>query len=261
MIEVLLIEDDPHEVEALRSTARDYKRIAITAVTASAIEARRLVLEHDFQALIVDLELPDGDGASFILELPSLLPDKLPFVLVTTRTTSEYVLSAIRAEHTYIVQKFNMTYTPDYVLQLIELFSCDKECPPKASYSPILPAHTPEKERQNIVKQQICKLMQSFGGSPSLDGYEMVLDTTIIFMEKKRGKPSLSKEVYPILQERYRKSPTNIEHSMRYFIETLWSERSEKMVREGVPCSKRTGRCTIRQFCSYLADRFRDDYL
>lgn len=260
MIEVLLIEDDPQEVEALRATAKDFKNIAITAVTDSAIEARRLVLEHTFNALIVDLELPDGDGASFILELPSLLPDQLPFIVVTTRTTSEYVLSAVRAQKAFVVQKFNRTYSPGYVLQLVDRMSTYEDKPREASPLPLPPLLTPKEERQKAVELRMRKLLQSLGGSPSYDGFEMVLDTAILFMEKRWGKPSLSKEVYPILQEKYRKSPGNIEHSMRFFIESLWNKGSDKLLQENIPCSKRTGRCTITQFCAYLANQFRDDY-
>lgn len=261
MIEVLLLEDNPNDCEALRAATKDFDNIVITAVTDSAIEARRLVLEHDFNAMIVDLELPDGDGASFIYELPTLLPDKRPFVLVTTRTTSEYVLKSTRERGAYIVQKFNKNYTPNYVLQIISRFAPygDYQCDPVAL--PTLPILTPEEERKRAVLARMRKLIESFGGASSLDGYCLIVDTVIMFMESPNGKPSLSKQVYPVLESRYGKAPNNIEHVMRYFIETLWNSKPKELLREGVPCSKKTGKCTILQFCSYLANRFRDDYI
>lgn len=260
MIRTLLIEDNAADAEALRSAAKDSNEIAITAITDSVIEARQLVMEQDFDAMIIDLELPDGDGASFIFELPTLLPHANPFILVTTQTRSQHVLQCVREQGAYVIQKFNSNYNPPCILQMVSLFSpyFNKHLP---SPTPYLSVYAPDDLHKEAVLAQIRAQLEYFGGLPKLTGFKYVVDTTVIFMEDTHGVPSLSKQVYPVLSARYGKDSSSIEHAMRYFIESLWDEQAGRLRAAGVPCDSKTGKCTILDFCCYLANCYRHDYM
>lgn len=265
MIRTLLIEDNPADAEALQAATKKYKEVAFTAVTDSAVKARQLVTEQDFDAMIVDLELPDGDGVSFIMDLPMLLPHSKPFILVTTQSRSDPVLRCVRDQGAYIIQKFNSNYTPDCILGLVTRITPYTSDFPSGP-APYVSVCSPDEMRKKAVLEKMRSLLKSFGGSPSLSGFTYIVDATVMFMECKQGTPSLSKDIYPAISERYsldhsRLSYQSIEHNMRYFIETMWKNNASEMLDEKVPCDKETGKCTIREFCCYLRDRYKNEYM
>lgn len=123
MINILLVEDNAAECAGLRMASLKLEGNAITTVAGTAAEARRLVREQKFDAVVVDLELRDGDGAAFITELPALCPVRMPFILAITRTKSEALLNTVRTCGAYIITKQNRMYSPQYVLQTVMLFA------------------------------------------------------------------------------------------------------------------------------------------
>jgi two-component system, OmpR family, phosphate regulon response regulator OmpR len=66
---LLLIDDDAR----LTAMVGDYLRAAAFEVTAagSLAEGRKQLAEHSFDALLLDLMLPDGDGLALTRELRS----------------------------------------------------------------------------------------------------------------------------------------------------------------------------------------------
>lgn len=261
MISILLVEDNAAECDGLCAAAESNEDAAITAVTGSAVEARRLVGENSFDAVIVDLELSEGDGASFIVELPSLCTKQVPFVLVTTRTTSETVLNAVRERGAYIISKQNRLYCPRYVLQLVTLLVPYKRA--RGAFTgmpPAAPPVSPQEERRRHVIDAMGELIQSFGGRQNVEGYNYLIDTSMAILQYEHGVPSLSKEIYPAIQKQYNKSPKSIERCMRYIIHTMWLDSASQMRRLGVPYNAKTERCSIKEFCTFMANHFRRDY-
>ncbi len=81
---LLLIDDDAR----LTSMVGDYLRAAAFEVTAAAslAEGRQQLAQHQFDALLLDLMLPDGDGLALTRELRSDPRHKhLPLLMLTAR--------------------------------------------------------------------------------------------------------------------------------------------------------------------------------
>ena len=77
-------------------------------------------LFFDVDVVILDLELKEGDGLSFLEEVKTLEKDK-PFIFVVTNTVSEITLNMVRENGSdYIYQKTNQSYTPGKILSIID---------------------------------------------------------------------------------------------------------------------------------------------
>ena len=79
---LLICEDDQDQSEYLKLLLESAGFIADVAATVA--EAKRLLIEHDYKALLLDLILPDQDGVAFIRELRA--DDKttdLPIIVVS----------------------------------------------------------------------------------------------------------------------------------------------------------------------------------
>ena len=84
-IPVLVIEDRPEIRQALVILLEHAGYLPRGASTCA--EARELVRELDFNAILLDLKLPDGSGLAFCGELRALAP-RAPVVIITGDSTT-----------------------------------------------------------------------------------------------------------------------------------------------------------------------------
>lgn len=83
---VLCIEDDPFFQTLIEESLKRGRLFQIEFATCLAI-ARDKLREQKFDAILLDLSLPDGDGLRFLTEMPQLISGTLPPVLILTGQT------------------------------------------------------------------------------------------------------------------------------------------------------------------------------
>ncbi|RYZ79268.1 MAG: response regulator transcription factor [Proteobacteria bacterium] len=79
---ILFIEDTPETQVLLQSVLREYKVICCSSLE----EARRGLSQGPFAALILDIELPDGDGLRFLAECPEALKKNTAIFIISSKT-------------------------------------------------------------------------------------------------------------------------------------------------------------------------------
>lgn len=93
-LRLLLLEDNPHDQELiLRALQKDGFEVRATVVRSQA-ELQGLQAE-EFDAVVADYRLPDGNAVTAIGELRQRLPDA-PMVIVSGSTTEEQLLAMLR---------------------------------------------------------------------------------------------------------------------------------------------------------------------
>src|SRR3954452_19642161 len=104
---LLLVEDHA----ALREMTVDYlarRGFAVDAV-AGVAEARAALAVVSYDALVLDLGLPDGDGLAVLAEVDDLTAGRLPALLVTARDALEDRVRGLNAgADDYIVKPFDL---------------------------------------------------------------------------------------------------------------------------------------------------------
>lgn len=78
---ILFVEDTPETQLVLQSLLREYQ--VITCV--SLEEAKRALVHAPFAAIILDIELPDGDGLRFLAECPEALKKKSAIFIISSK--------------------------------------------------------------------------------------------------------------------------------------------------------------------------------
>ncbi len=102
---ILLIEDDLTIFEIVRAILKDF-----TIVHAASIaEAKKLVGTENFKALLLDLNLPDGDGLRFLSELKTMEHVKnVPMIILSGETgISHKVMAFEYGVDDYITKPFD----------------------------------------------------------------------------------------------------------------------------------------------------------
>jgi DNA-binding NarL/FixJ family response regulator len=96
MIRTAIIEDDPDVVEQIEAAIARSDDIEIAWIARNAVTAAKLIQSGEFDVLLCDLGLPDGDGLSLIAKTAKLFPD-IDIIVVTMFAEQRKVLDSIRA--------------------------------------------------------------------------------------------------------------------------------------------------------------------
>ena len=89
-IRILLVEDERHVCDIYQQTLMNCDRMELACVTGSEQEAIDFVKQETVDVIILDLELLEGDGLSFIfhLEERTRKGKNKPLVIVVTNNSS-----------------------------------------------------------------------------------------------------------------------------------------------------------------------------
>ena len=104
-LRILVIEDDPRMVELLRTGLWEKGHSIVTATTAK--EGRQLAEENSFDAIVLDIGLPDGNGTTIAQHLLQR-PDRPAIVMVTALDQEDQVVHGLDAgADDYITKPFS----------------------------------------------------------------------------------------------------------------------------------------------------------
>ena len=82
---ILIVEDDLNECEIYKNIVKNRENVKIVSITNSSSKAVEEFEIHNPDAVILDLELNDGEGSGFdFIEKIKELNNKMPKIVVTT---------------------------------------------------------------------------------------------------------------------------------------------------------------------------------
>lgn len=118
-VRVLLVEDDPHMRRVIAQDLLADDRVSLVAQGASAREGRRLAALHDFEVLLVDLNLGDGTGFDLLQHVKTVRPFA-EAIVITASDDEQHALQAFALGATgYLVKNSWFGNFPQAVLQVV----------------------------------------------------------------------------------------------------------------------------------------------
>ena len=118
-VRVLLVDDDPHIRLVIAQELLEDLRINLVAQASSMREGRRLISAHEFDVLLVDINLGDGTGFDLIDHMKSVRP-LAEAVVISTMEDVQHAMQAFELGATgYLVKNSWFGNFPQAVLQVV----------------------------------------------------------------------------------------------------------------------------------------------
>jgi DNA-binding NarL/FixJ family response regulator len=125
-INVLIVDDHPVVRLGLRTMLESEENIAVTGVTGSAKEALIEVERLQPDVVLMDLRMPEMEGADAIAELRRIHPD-IRILVLTNYEEDEYIFRALQAG----AMGYLLKSTPqEEIVQAVEMVHQNKRCIP-----------------------------------------------------------------------------------------------------------------------------------
>lgn len=117
-VRVLLVDDDPHMRRVISQELMADQRTLLVAQAASVREGRKAIKQHDFDVLLVDLNLGDGEGFELLEYLKTIRP-AAEAIVISIMENDDQVLHAFELGATgYLVKNSWFGNYPQAVLQV-----------------------------------------------------------------------------------------------------------------------------------------------
>ena len=223
LTKIMLVEDDPIVCESYRVAVRHLPDLAIAYETGSEQQALAYLETHVIDVVILDIELEEGDGISFLDQFARLKIDK-PFVAVVTNNASVITLNYMR-EHgaDYIYQKNNAAYSPEKVLSIIR-----KVCPyrgvVKVREKSLTDGFFGRERDEDIKRRYVEDELQKMGFKEKQVGFTYIVDALLILMDYSGTPPHVTSEIYPVIAKERNTSKEGVERSIRNAIEVTFRD-------------------------------------
>lgn len=257
LIKVMLVEDDTYTCESFEHQLRGFPDMELVCQTDSENCAFEYLVSNPVDVVILDLELREGDGLSFLEKLKELEKEK-PFIFVVTNTVSEITLDMVRANGSdYIYQKTNLSFSPNKILSLINKVFLYKSARRTMDEEQTLDYLT-KQENDRLTQQFIGRQLNKIGFSNGKLGTNYILE--ILERVVAEGKPinnSYMSQLYEEIAKEHQTGAVNVERNIRSAIDSAWknSKRSTLERFYPYPWDKKKGRPTNREFLVNMADR------
>jgi DNA-binding response OmpR family regulator len=103
---LLLLEDDATTVESIRLCLEIYEPQSSLKTTGKGLEALQLLKDNQYDAILIDLGLPDIDGTEVIEQLRQF--SNIPAVVLSARHSPEVIANALSlGADDYITKPFD----------------------------------------------------------------------------------------------------------------------------------------------------------
>nr|WP_316621236.1 sporulation initiation factor Spo0A C-terminal domain-containing protein [uncultured Ruminococcus sp.] len=214
----IVVEDEEYICDQYRLQVEDHENLYLIGTTNNAPDAVDMVKEYTPDAVVLDIELNqgNGDGFTFLDDIKETCVGKKPLIIVVTNLISSLIHSRIHEKGgDYIITKSKPDYSVEMVLNtidsLVSVDSLDKSR--QAELAKIMA----KQEYSMRLKKKIAVEMEKLGMKPSLKGARYLKDAIEMNVEKRRDNTKAE------LSEKYSVTADSIEKAMRHAIEVTWN--------------------------------------
>ncbi len=252
-LRLLILEDDTNTCQSFTEYIDTLDDVTLLSITNNAFRALELAKEYQPDAVIVDLELNQGqgNGLEFLRELKCLPLTFFPYILITTNNSSGTTYDFARQLGAdFIMSKHQDGYTEkqaiDFLMMMREIIkkrsSSSSEAPKKEL--------TPEQTQKKLVRM-INTELNLIGISPKAIGYTYLTDAILLAL--KGTKSSLC----PVIGQKYHKTASSVERAMQNAINRAWctSDIEDLLLYYTARINSEKGVPTLTEFVYYYANK------
>lgn len=263
----VLVADDNHElVEVLKEYINRQEDMQVVGVAYHGNEALELIYRDQPDVVVLDIIMPHLDGLGVLERLQKDI--QKPRVIILTAFGQESMTQrAVQLGADYFVLKpFDLDTLGKRIRQLqgrdlsgsnmpnVILPSSPIQIP--TSYSPTAPLT--EVDTRNL-EVEVTRMIHQMGVPAHVKGYQYLRDAIVSVVQEVSLLGAVTKELYPMIAEKYGTTASRVERAIRHAIELAWDRGNIEFMNHffGYTINVDRGKPTNSEFIAMVADKLR----
>lgn len=257
-LNVILVEDDAQTCTKFLEHAETMDSIRLIGVSNNSYRALQLAKQYHPDAIILDLELHNGEGngLQFLQDLKTLDIPFWPYILVTTNNSSHTTYDCAREFGAdFIMSKHAPDYSELNALSLLSMMKTVILGNQTSSSTNTDTCETPF-QYETRMKKRINMELEKVGIHPRFTGHQYLIDAIYLAMTDQTSSISMT------LAKKYEKTHSSVERAMQNAIDRAWKKTDiqELLKHYTVRISSEKGVPTLTEFICYYANKIKNGY-
>lgn len=242
----LMIADDNREFcELLKEFIGQEDDLQLIGVANNGVEALEIINEERPDVVVLDIIMPHLDGIGVLEKLSQGAVAQRPKVIMLTAFGQESITQRaveLGADY-YILKPFDFTVLATRIRQLAD--------------GETVPHYTPAKTKNLDVA--VTNVIHEMGVPAHVKGYQYLRDAILMVIEEVNLLGAVTKELYPMIAQKYSTTPSRVERAIRHAIELAWDRGNVEMMGKffGYTINLERGKPTNSEFIAMVADKLR----
>lgn len=245
IIKVLIADDNREFCELLKEFFSQVEDISLVGIAYNGVEALDVISEEKPDIVVLDIIMPHLDGIGVLEKLSAGNVGHKPKVIMLTAFGQETITQRaveLGADY-YILKPFDFSVLTTRIRQL-----ADGET--VAQYTPV---------RVKNMDVDVTNIIHEMGVPAHIKGYQYLRDAILMVIEEVNLLGAVTKELYPMIAQKYITTPSRVERAIRHAIELAWDRGNVEMMNRffGYTINLERGKPTNSEFIAMVADKLR----
>ena len=249
VIKILLADDSKNFCNIMKEYFSSIEHYEVCGTAYNGLEALEMIEKYQPNVVILDLIMPHLDGLGVLERMNSLNFNSFPNVIMLTAFGQENLAKrAVELGATYyIIKPFDLQLLDSRIRQLTS----------ELKVIPVKSSSVPEKPRNLDV--EVTRIIHQMGVPAHVKGYQYLRDAIILVVEEVNLMGAVTKELYPMIAEKYNATASRVERAIRHAIELAWDRGNVEMMNKyfGYTIDIERGKPTNSEFIAMIADDLR----
>ncbi|MGI6226405.1 MAG: sporulation transcription factor Spo0A [Peptococcales bacterium] len=251
----LLIADDNKEFcDILREYFNEQEDIELVGVANNGVEALQKIKQLEPNVVVLDIIMPHLDGIG-VLERLSEVEVRPKVIMLTAFGQESMTQRAVElgADY-YLLKPFDIDVLSNRIRQLGSVFVTA----PATRTGP----NVQQVNKVNNLEVEVTNIIHQMGVPAHIKGYQYLRDAILLVIDEVSLLGAVTKELYPMIAERYNTTPSRVERAIRHAIELAWDRGNVDMMNKffGYTINLDRGKPTNSEFIAMVADKLRLSY-
>ena len=244
-VKVVIADDNREFCEILKEYLESQDDFELVGMANNGNEALDIIREKQPDIVVLDIIMPHLDGIGVLERLASGNYGNRPRVVMLTAFGQENMTQRaveLGADY-YILKPFDIEVMGNRLRQLADGQSSIPQ--------------TPVKTRNLDV--EVTNIIHQMGVPAHIKGYQYLRDAIILVIGEINLLGAVTKELYPMIAQKYGTTPSRVERAIRHAIELAWDRGNIDMMNKffGYTINVERGKPTNSEFIAMIADKLR----
>jgi len=266
-IRVLIADDNREFVEVLKEYILQQPDMQLVGIAYHGNEALDLIYREQPDLVLLDIIMPHLDGLGVLEKLQNDL-NKPRVIILTAFGQESMTQRAVQLGADYFILKpFDLDMLGKRIRQLhgtlpIKEYNNEAAPPTSAMVNPSLApnmAAPAVSSNPHSLEVEVTRMIHQMGVPAHVKGYQYLRDAIVCVVQDVSLLGAVTKELYPMIAEKYNTTASRVERAIRHAIELAWDRGNIEFMNRffGYTINLDRGKPTNSEFIAMVADKLR----
>lgn len=246
-IKILIADDNREFCELLKEFISQEDDFLLVGVASNGVEALEIIEKEKPDLVVLDIIMPHLDGIGVLEKIATNGMEPRPKVIMLTAFGQQNVTQRaieLGADY-YILKPFDFEVLANRIRQLVD--------------GETITQYTPPVKTTKNLDVAVTNIIHEMGVPAHIKGYQYLREAIKMVVEEVSLLGGVTKELYPLIAQKYATTPSRVERAIRHAIELAWDRGNTEMMNKffGYTINLERGKPTNSEFIAMIADKLR----